>query len=115
VPQFSSVRASELTIPFRLQRRVETVSASGEVLVAWKTYCSGWAKEMVMTPREFVAAETVLSEARRVFLTYWVPNIKPSDRLVTGDGRTYDVVQAVKPDGYDAAVMIYCVDMQNAD
>jgi SPP1 family predicted phage head-tail adaptor len=114
MPQFFSIRATDLTVPFVLQRRREVVQSSGEVVTEWETYCTGWAKESTMTPREFMAADVVLSEARRVFTTYHINGIRTSDRLVTGDGRVYDVIQAVQPDGYGTAIHIYCVDMQNA-
>ena len=107
---------ASMTVRCELQRRVESVAATGEVAVTWQSYCLFWADEMTQTPRQFAAADAVLGEARRVFRAHRIDGVRMGDRVrVYPDMRVYDVIGVADPDGTRAYTDIYCVDQQHAD
>ena len=107
---------SLMTVRCELQRRMESVAATGEVVVTWQPYCLFWAHETVQTPRQFASAEAMLGEARRVFRTHRIDGVRMGDRVRVHPGmHVYDVVGASDPDGTRAYTDIYCVDQQHAD
>jgi SPP1 family predicted phage head-tail adaptor len=94
----------------RIEQRTTQQADSGEPLDQWDFFASRRAGKKVMTGSERFAAQQQFGRLPTVFQLRYLAGVLPSMRLIS-DGKIYDVVSAVDPDGTKAELEITALEL----
>jgi SPP1 family predicted phage head-tail adaptor len=104
------VRAGRLRNRMRLERPVETRSASGDVIRTWALVTEIWA-ELVNDPgTERFTAQTDLSEVPQQIRIRYRTGVAPQQRL-TYRGRVFRIEALADPDARTREQLLQCVEV----
>jgi SPP1 family predicted phage head-tail adaptor len=98
------VRAGLLDRRVTLERRVEVVDPSGEVVVSWVPLATVWARVEPLGGRENFGAQQFVATGDLRFTVRWRADVTPLHRVVYA-GVPYDVV-SVAEEGRREALLI---------
>ncbi|ABA78511.1 phage head closure protein [Rhodobacter sphaeroides] len=85
------MRSAALRHLIQIQRKTELVDPSGEVVTLWGAVAVAHAELVQRTDRESATGFGESEAAHVTFRIRWRAGITTGDRIVTGDGRTFDI------------------------
>lgn len=86
-----SIRAGLLDRRIRIERRVERVDDSGQVVLDWVKRAEVWARVEPLGGRENFGQDQFVATGDLRFTIRWRSDVTPLERIVY-DGREYDIV-----------------------
>ena len=89
------IRAGSLSCRVSLERRSETLTASGEAVPTWLPYAVAHAQRVVLSTEEFLTGPGEGERRSVVFRLRWRPDVRLADRLVH-DGIAYGLTEIVE-------------------
>lgn len=85
------MRSAALRHLIKIERKTELVAPTGEVVTLWGAVAVVRAELVQRTDRESAAGFGEVEATHVTFRIRWRAGITTGDRIVTGDGRTFDI------------------------
>lgn len=100
-----TIRAGLLDRCIRLERRVDRVDDSGQVVSDWVLRAEVWARVEPLGGREGFGQQQFVATGDLRFTIRWRDDVTPLDRIVY-DGREYDIVTVAEYGRREALLVV---------